>query len=53
MDKTKKNKLEAAGWRVGTTQDFLGLSDEESAFIEVKIALSRRFREQRTRHGLT
>ena len=53
MDNTKKKKLEAAGWRVGTTQDFLGLSNEESAFIEVKLTLSRRFKEQRTRQGLT
>jgi DNA-binding XRE family transcriptional regulator len=53
MDNTKKKKLEAAGWQVGTAQDFLGLSNEESAFIEVKLTLSRRFKEQRTRQGLT
>ena len=53
MNTTKKKKLKAAGWRVGTTHDFLGLSEEESAFIEVKITLGRKFREQRTRQGLT
>lgn len=40
MEKTKRAKLEAAGWTVGTPQDFLGLSDEETAFIEVKLALA-------------
>jgi DNA-binding XRE family transcriptional regulator len=53
MDNAKKKKLAAAGWRVGTAHDFLGLSNEESAFIEVKLTLSRRCKEQRIRQGLT
>ena len=28
MRRSKKQRLEAKGWRFGTTQDFLGLSDE-------------------------
>jgi len=32
--------LKAAGWAVGTTRDFLGLSDEEAAFIDIRVALA-------------
>jgi hypothetical protein len=34
MDQKKRARLEAAGWKVGTVQDFLELSDAESAMIE-------------------
>lgn len=40
MDKIKKAKLEAAGWTVGSTQDFLQLNEAESAFVDFKIAFS-------------
>ena len=41
MDKRKRAKLRAAGWTVGTSQEFLRLSDEEAAFVEFKLALSK------------
>ena len=41
MDKRKRAKLRAAGWTVGTPREFLGLSDEEAAFVEFKLALSK------------
>jgi len=53
MKANKKKQLEAAGWRVGTAQEFLGLSDAESRLIEVQVALSRELRERRERAGLT
>lgn len=34
MDSSKRNRLAEAGWSVGDAQDFLGLSDEEAAFVE-------------------
>jgi hypothetical protein len=40
MKSDKRKKLEAAGWKVGTARDFLGLRAEETAFVEVKLALS-------------
>jgi len=40
MKKAKRQKLEAAGWHVGSTSDFLGLSREEAAFVEMKLALA-------------
>ena len=53
MRKAKRTRLEAAGWRVGTVKDFLGLSGEEVAFIELKLALARSLRVRRQRRGLT
>ena len=53
MKKTKKEKLEKAGWKVGTAQDFLELTYEEVAFIELKIALSKYLKDRRKRKKLT
>jgi hypothetical protein len=53
MDKRKRQRLEAAGWRVGSTADFLGLSDEEAALVEVKLGLASALRKQRSRRGMT
>ena len=47
MDKRKQRKLEAKGWRVGTTAEFLGLSSEEAALVEMKLRLSRALRDLR------
>lgn len=48
MDKKKKAKLEAAGWAVGSTQDFLQLSEAETAFVDFKIAFSEALLNRRT-----
>jgi ribosome-binding protein aMBF1 (putative translation factor) len=45
--------LEADGWKVGTAQEFLRLSDEESALIDLKLALGRALKERRTRQRLS
>jgi len=50
MKTTKRTRLERAGWRVGTSADFLRSTPEEQRFVEVKLAGGvRAFRE---RHGL-
>jgi hypothetical protein len=41
MDKRKRAKLKAGGWTVATPCEFLKLSDEEAAFVEFKLALSK------------
>lgn len=51
MRKTKKNRLEAAGWRLGDASDFLGLAPEEAVFIELKLALARSLKAVRERNG--
>lgn len=53
MKKAKRAQLEAAGWKFGTVRELLGLSDEEMAFIELKLALARSLRNRRERKGLT
>ena len=53
MDAGKRKKLERAGWTVGSAEDFLGLSAEEAAFVELKLALSERLRARRTELGLS
>jgi hypothetical protein len=47
MNKTKRTRLEARGWRVGSAKDFLGLSPEEAALVETRLALSQALRSRR------
>ena len=53
MRESKKKRLEKKGWRIAGADEFLGLSDEESEFIELKLKLSEAFRKKRQRKGLT
>ena len=53
MDKQKKELLRKKGWKVGSTEEFLDLSEEELAYIELKISLSRLVRELRDKKQLT
>ncbi len=41
MNTAKRKRLEKAGWKVGTAQEFLNLSAEEAAYVEVKLNLAR------------
>jgi len=52
MDKATKRRLEAAGWAVGDTRDFLGLSEAEAEFIEMKLALAADLRARRVAQHL-
>ena len=53
MDARKRKRLEAAGWRVGSAADFLGLSAEEAALVETRLAVSSALRQRRERQGVT
>jgi len=53
MKRSKKDRLEAAGWRVGTAEEFLGLSEEEAAFVEMKLSLAASVRRRRRARRLT
>ena len=53
MKKSKKERLERAGWKSGSVQDFLGLSDQEMALIELKRSLIRMIRETRETNKVT
>jgi len=53
MRKAKKERLETKGWRVGTVEEFLELSPEEAAYIELKLHLSENVRLRRSRKKLS
>jgi len=53
MKKSKRARLEAAGWTVGTVKEFLGLSEADAVLIEIKLALSRSLRARRKQYGLS
>lgn len=53
MKQAKRKKLESAGWKVGSAQDFLNLSDEELAYVEMKLALSDMVKVRRQKRKLS
>lgn len=53
MREQKRRRLEAKGWRVGTAQEFLQLTAEEAAYVELKAQLAIGLREWRRRRKLT
>ena len=53
MKPEKQKRLEAAGWTVSGTKEFLRLSDEEAVMIELKLQLADALRTARTRRRLT
>ena len=53
MDRKKRKKLEALGWTVGSADDFLDLTPEETRYIELKLALSASLKAERVKQGVT
>lgn len=53
MKLKKRKKLETAGWRVGSAAEFLSLTDQESAIMEIKLSLARFLRSRRERACLS
>jgi DNA-binding XRE family transcriptional regulator len=53
MRAAKQKRLETAGWRVGSVDEFLGLDDVESQYVEIKVSLARLLRSTRMRRRLT
>ncbi len=53
MSTTKESRLKAKGWRTGSAQEFLGLSDEEAAYVELRHQLAKTFRDHRKRQHIT
>jgi predicted XRE-type DNA-binding protein len=49
----KNKKLKSKGYNVGSVEDFLGLSTEESEYIELKLALSEALIKRRKKTNLT
>jgi len=53
MKQSKRKKLESKGWKIGTTEEFLQLTPEESEYIEIKLNLSKNLKERRQRKNMT
>ena len=53
MKARKRRRLERSGWRIGHTEEFLELSKEDAAFVEVKLGLARRLRALRAHRKLS
>ena len=53
MRDSKRKRLEAKGWRVGGPKEFLGLSDEEVEYIEMKLRLAESLKRRRRRRRMT
>ncbi len=53
MDTAKRKKLQRAGWRVGSAEDFLELTPEEAAYVDFKLSLSRGLKACRSRKNMT
>ena len=48
-----RGRITAAGWKAGSVAEFLELSPEEAALIDIKLSLSKRLRELREKHHMS
>ena len=53
MRVSKRKRLEAAGWRLGSPRELLGLSAEEEAYIELRLRLAGGLKARRQARGVT
>jgi len=53
MRKELRDRIERAGFRVGTVAEFLSLGPDEEAFIELKVTLASGLQRRRDEEGLT
>jgi predicted metal-binding transcription factor (methanogenesis marker protein 9) len=53
MREDKRKKLESKGWKVGSVAQFLDLSPDEEAYVELKLRLAGGLRQRRLRRRLT
>ena len=53
MRESKRKKLDAKGWKIGTPKDFLGMSDEEESYVNLRLSLAEGLKTRRQAHGLT
>lgn len=53
MRASKQAKLEAHGWKISSAEEFLALTQEESAYIEMKLALSHSLKQRRLKNRMS
>ena len=49
----KRKRLEARGWKIGSAREFLKLTDQEEAYVELRLKLADALKRQRMRRNLT
>lgn len=50
---SRRKRLEAKGWKVGSAREFLELTDQEEAYVELRLKLADALKRQRMRRNLT
>jgi ribosome-binding protein aMBF1 (putative translation factor) len=53
MDSAKKRRLKRAGWDTGSVGEFLELTPEESALVEIKVRLTELVKKARSRRNMS
>lgn len=53
MNARKKTRLEAKGWRVGSAEEFLDLSEEEAAYVDLKLTFGENLKKRRRQKNYT
>lgn len=53
MKATKRKKLQEAGWTIGSTSEFLELSEAEETIVAMKLALASKLKDLRKEKRLT
>ncbi len=53
MKESQRSRLIEDGWNVGSAADFLDLTPEEAAYIDLKVTLGEGVRRERERSGLS
>ncbi|MFW6347764.1 MAG: helix-turn-helix domain-containing protein [Cyclonatronaceae bacterium] len=53
MEKKKQEQLEQKGYRTGSAAEFLALTPEEEAYINIRLDISNMVKAQRTKRGWT
>ena len=53
MNPAKRERLERAGFKIGSVADFLGLTPEENELVELRLALSAALKSRRQREQVS
>jgi DNA-binding XRE family transcriptional regulator len=53
MRRSKRQRLEKKGWRFGSAKEFLGLTEEEAVYVELRLRLADSLKNRRKRQNLT
>jgi DNA-binding XRE family transcriptional regulator len=53
MNEERKRRLESEGWQFGDAAGFLGLSEQEAAYVELKLVLSQKLKQHRKTSRMT